>query len=106
MCNVTGYAFLPDGLRPKTEAVYQLLQTYPESEVITALQDARSEWVKCRRKDNNKQYSVLNPAWVDWAVAHLAGETPWEAVDDATKKEKSLMSATGKSLKEVRKELG
>ena len=106
LCNVTTFAHLSDGLREKEETVYQLLQTYPEKDVITALQDARSEWVKCRRKDNNKQYSVLNPAWVDWAVAHLAGETPWEAVDDATKKEKSLMSATGKSLKEVREELG
>jgi len=78
LCNAAGLSALPYDFRDRLETVLQLIDTYGEKETSFALRDARSEWIKNKRKDNARNYSVLNPTWIDWAIAHLAGESPWK----------------------------
>jgi len=88
----SGLVAIPSGMIDRLDTIYQLIDTYGEDEALTALQDARSAWVGTRRKDNSGNYSVLNPAWIDWAVAHLAGETPWKQSKNKHAKELEFLN--------------
>ena len=55
------------------------MQIHGEEKTTTALKDARQAWVQTPRKNGGGTYSVLNGAWVEWAIASLAGETPWQS---------------------------
>lgn len=96
LCNAANLPALPHDFRERLETVLQLVDTYGEEKTATALKDARSEWIKNKRKDNSRNYSVLNPTWIDWAIAHLAGETPWKNNGKATSLlEKALADLQG-----------
>ena len=89
---------LTEAFIPKVDVVCQLLSKYERGKVIGALRDARTAWGNTERKNGGGKYSVYNPAWVDWAVAHLAGETPWRSNNPQT--------ATDRALADLQRMLG
>jgi len=77
LLHASEFAALPPAFIEYMDIVEGMIRKYGEEDTRVALMKSRGEWERTRRKDG-KFYSVLNPAWVGWALAYLAGDTPWE----------------------------
>jgi hypothetical protein len=77
LCQILQTAELPTGWDSAIEIYFGLREKRGE-ELISAAQVVLSHWTKTCRKKGTRKYSKFNPGWVDWLVAYLAGEKPWE----------------------------
>jgi len=74
LLSASGLPALPAGALSFLDTVSGLLTQYPPDAVKGALSKAKIKWCQTKRKDGGGTYSVLNFAWVDWAIADLSGQ--------------------------------
>jgi len=79
LCQILQTAELPAGWEAAIAIFSGLRQAHGDG-TQQAAQIVLSHWTKTRRKKGSSTYSKFNPGWLDWLVAYLAGEKPWERI--------------------------
>jgi hypothetical protein len=94
LCQILQTAELPSGWDSAIE-IYSGLRDKHRQETVSSAQIVLSHWTKTCRKNGTSKYSKFNPGWMDWLVAYLAGEKPWERIqaDDAPGGEAQLAAS-------------
>jgi hypothetical protein len=84
LCRLLQTTELPSGWESAVETYTGLRLAHGEI-IEEATQMVLFHWTRTRRKNGSGTYSKLSPGWMDWLVAYLAGEKPWEVIPTETR---------------------
>ena len=80
LCGASGLPAIPTDAVKYLDTVTGLITEYGLQPVKDALLKSKIRWCQTPRKTGGGTYSVLNFAWVDWAMALLSGQEQAEIV--------------------------